>query len=136
LPPLNGPWPFVLSADIFLKNAAASVKIASPDDGKLAERASVFLPFIHVHRNGLRQPFRYKKMHRKSLSHHKGVCVGLRLLFYKAIYLEPTSDLTTENFLAAFAWYPEEGVLVKFISLATSPRSASSPPAPSLAALL
>jgi len=34
----------------------------------------------------------------------------------KAIHLEPTSDITSEKFLAAFVLYPEEGVLANSLT--------------------
>jgi len=37
-----------------------------------------------------------------SLSYHIGVCVGLRLFFYKAYPFGAYIDLTTEKSLAAF----------------------------------
>jgi len=54
--------------------------------GRLPKESVVF-PSIHVHRDVLRRAFWYKKLHRKSLSHHKGVCVGFCLFLTKDIHL-------------------------------------------------
>jgi len=35
----------------------------------------------------------------------KGVCFGFLLFFFEGLHLKPTSDLTTEKFLAAFAQF-------------------------------